>query len=246
MSTQPPPTSAERLTARQSRSASIAMQLAVLGMGMAGGAVIAGVLGKVTEESNPIWVLPVIASGFVCFLGLLATTAWSMRSTVAQAPRPVVSGGIYLTMTLVAGGVVALASDVPRAAYLTPLVLAAVVAALTILAGLRRRARRARVDSLQRGTPVRGAVTDDGLAAFPDTPNLKLATLTVSFRDASGVERWVTVTATQSPTQPIRVGDAVDVWFDQSSPGDTSRIVVAHDNGASRVVVGHVGTGAEK
>lgn len=246
MSTQPPPTSAERLAARQSASASIAKQLIVLGLGMAGAAVIAGTLGTVTERTNPIWVLPVIASGVLCFIGLLATTAWSMRSAVGQTPRPAVTGGDYLIACLLTGGVVAYASDVPRIAYLIPLALAALVTVLSVFGHLRRRVRTSRLDALQRGVRVEGTVTDDGLAEFGDTPNPKVAKLVVSFRDTSGVQRWVTVMALQAPTRAIAVGDRVDLWFDQAAPGDVKRIVVEHDNGASRIVPGRVGAGARK
>jgi hypothetical protein len=235
MSLQPPSTSAERLAARQASSASITKQLIVLAMGMTGAAVIAGVLGKVTEQTNPIWVLPVITSGFVCFIGFLATTSWTMRSAIGNAPRPIVTGGIYLVASLLVGGVVAYGGDVPRAAYMTPFAIAVTLAALTMIGVLRRRARVTTIATLQRGSHVQGSVTDDGLAAFAVTPNLKITTVTVSFRDASGVERWVTAMATQAPARPIAVGDSVDVWFDAAAPGDISRIVVEHDNGASRI-----------
>jgi len=238
MSMQPPPTSAERLAAHQTSSASITKQLVVLGMGMAGAAIIAGVLGRVTEQTNPIWALPVIASGFVCFLGFLATTSWTLRSAVVSAPRPVVSGGIYLIASLLAGAVVAFGSGAPHAAYLTPLAVAFALAALASIGALRRRARGAKIATLRRGTHVKGAVTDDGLAAFAATPNLKITRITVSFRDASGVERWVAAMATQAPGRPIMVGDSVDVWFDAAAPGDISRIVVEYDNGASRITTG--------
>jgi hypothetical protein len=79
-------------------------------------------------------------------------------------------------------------------------------------------------------------VTDDGLAAFIASPNPKITTITVSFRDASKVERWVTAMAIQAPSRPIVVGDRVDVRFDAAAPGNISRIVVEHDNGASRIV----------
>ncbi|MFC5742948.1 hypothetical protein [Dyella tabacisoli] len=239
MNTRPPPTSAERLAARQTSSASITKQLIVLAMGMAGAATIAGILGQVTEQTNPIWTLPVIMSGFVCFMGFLATTGWTMHSAFGSAPRPIVTGGLYLTALLLVGGVVAYASEVPRAAYLTPLTIAVIVAALTTIAALRRRARITKIATLRRGTHAQGTVTDDGLAAFATTPNLKIATITVSFRDASNVERWVTTMATQAPSRPIAVGDRVDVWFDATAPGDINRIVVEHDNGASRIAPGN-------
>lgn len=238
MSMQPPPTSAERLAARQAGSASIAKQLIVLAMGMAGAAVIAGVLSKVTAQTNPIWALPVITSGVLFFIGFLATMSWTIRSTIGNAPRPLVTGGIYLTASLLVGGVVAYGGGVPRAAYLTPLIIALASATLTIVGALQRQAKVTRIATLRRGAHVQGVVTDDGLAAFAATPNLKITTITVSFRDPSGGERWVRAVATQAPGRPIVVGDSVDVWFDPAAPGDVNRIVVEHDNGASRVVPG--------
>ncbi|WP_266158008.1 hypothetical protein [Dyella silvatica] len=237
MNARPPPTSAERLAARQASSASITKQLSVLIMGMICAAAIAGILRWATEQTNPIWVLPVMASGFVCFIGFLATLSWTMRSAIGSTPRPVVTGGLYLTALLFVGGVVAYGSGVPRAAYLTPLTIAVVLAALTTIAALRRRARITKIATLRRGTHAKGTVTDDGLAEFAATPNLKITTITVSFRDASNVERWITPRATQAPSRPIAVGDSVDVWFDAAAPGDINRIVVEHDNGASRIAL---------
>ncbi len=238
MSTRPPPTSAERLAARQVRSASVAQQLVVLAIGMTGAAIIARVLSTITEQTNPIWALPVIVSGFVCFFGLLATTAWTLRSAIGNAPRPIVTGCLYLAASLLVGGTVAYAGEVLRAYYLTPLTLSAVLVALSLIGALRRRTRARTIATLRRGTHVRGRVTDDGLAVFAATPNLKIATVTVSFEDAGSVSRWVTVTATQAPVRPIAVGDSVDLWFDAAAPDDISRIVVEHDNGASRIAPG--------
>ena len=235
MSTRPPPSSAERLAARQTSSASGTKQAIVLALGMAGAAVIAGVLGNVTEQTNPIWVLPVIVSGFACFLGLLATTSWTMRSSLGNAPRPVVTSGLYLSASLLVGSVVAFCSHVPRVGYLIPLALAVILAALSVMGALRRRGRLIRAATLRRGTHVLGTVTDDGLAAFGAPPNLKITTITVAFRDTSNAQRWISVMATQSPSRPIAVGDSVDLWFDAAAPGDIRRILVEHDNGASRI-----------
>lgn len=207
-------------------------------MGMTGAAVIAGVLGQITERTNPIWVLPVIMSGFVCFIGFLATMSWTMRSSIGSAPRPVVTGGHYLIASLLMGGIVAYGSDLPRVAYLTPLMMAVTLLALTLIGAVRRRARATTIARLRRGTHVHGTVTDDGLAAFAATPNLKITMITVSFRDTGHVERWVTVMATQAPGRPIAVGDSVNLWFDAAAPSDINRIVVEHDNGASRITPG--------
>jgi hypothetical protein len=142
------------LDARQASSASTTKQLSVLALGAVGAAVIAGILGRVTEQTNPIWVLPIIALGIVCFIGFLATMGWTTRSAIGSAPRPVVTGGLYLTALLLVGGVVAYGSDAPRAAYLTPLTLAVTLAALATIGALRRQARITKVTALRRGTHV--------------------------------------------------------------------------------------------
>lgn len=240
MSTQPPPTSAERVAARHQTTASTSKQLVVLAAGALGAATIAAVLSTVSETSNPLWVVPVIFSGFVCFVGLLSTGTWTVQSRIAGKPSPRVTSGVFVASVLLVGGLVALACNTARATYLVPLAAAAVVVLLSALSRWRRHARSSRQERLRHGSRVSATVTDDGLAEFPDTPNVKLATITVSFRDHSGTARWVTVPAAQSPGRPIAVGDEVDLWFDPSVPGDASRIVVEHDNGSSRIIPGGV------
>ncbi|MFI5428330.1 hypothetical protein [Aeromicrobium sp. UC242_57] len=246
MSTQQPPTSAERVAARSSTVASTTKQLVVLAVGMTGAGIIAGVLGSVSATSNPIWVLPVIVSGFACFLGLLATTAWSMRSRIGLAPAPLITSGVYLGCVLAVGGLVAMSVETPRPAYLVPLAAAAAVAALSILSRARVRGWHARQERLRSGAHAAGQVTDDGLAVFADSPTIKLATITITFRDLQGVQRWVTSLAVQSLSRPIQVGDDVEVWFDGADPGNLKRIVVEHDNGVSRLAPGKVSSGAKR
>lgn len=238
MSLQPPSITAERLASRHGRPAPLALQLVVLVLGVAGAVTMAAILAHVTERTNPIWVLPVIVSGVICFVGLLASTTWGMRSLISQHRRPVVSGGRYLLALLLTGGAVAYAGDTPTLAYAIPLALAVVVFVLMLVGGVRRRTSRSRNDDIRGGAHVAGTVTDDGLAAFGHTPNQKLATITVTYRDLSGLHRWVQVIAAQSPARPIAVGHTVDVWFDHTAPDDVRRIRLAHDNGASRIVTG--------
>lgn len=216
------------------------MQLLVLAAGLAGSATIAVVLVTVTASSNPIWVLPVIVAGIVCFAGLLATSGWSMRALVDGHLRPRISGGVYLTALLTVGGVVAWSNDTPLLAHLLPLGLAALVGVVAVAAGMRRRSWGGRVNRLRSGAHVRGTVTDDGLSAFPDSPHSALASIAIRFRDYSGADRWVTVPAKQSSVHPIAPGDQVDVWFDPSRPDDASAILVEHDNGSSHVIAGGV------
>lgn len=210
----------------------------MLVVGVVAAAALAGTLSTVTETSEPWWILAVVPAGIVCFVGLLVSTAWSMRSLLGEMAPAHVTGGSYLTSLLLAAAVAVRVQDGPRTAHVSLFAAGGVFAALAALARLRRLRRQSRLHALRRGSRVVGRVTDDGLAAFAATPNVKLATLTVTFRDHVGADRWVTVQAAQSPDRPIAVDDQVDVWFDPSAPGDVARILVERDNGVSRILPG--------
>lgn len=235
-----PPSSAEQLAARRQAAPALPQQLMILLLGMLSAATIGGILGSVTEQSHPIWVLPVIGAGTICFFALLATAAWSMRSVTGQLARPFVTSGGYLACVLLAGAAATYAAETPPLAYGIPLVLACFFAAMTWWGRMHRRSKADRSERLRSGAHAMGTVTDDGLAVFEATPNQKVATLTVSFPDFAGHTRWVTVMALQTPGSLIAAGQKVDVWFDASDPGNVTKIVVAHDNGASRIIGGKV------
>lgn len=239
MSTSEPPTSADRVLARHGRGPSGVLQATVLLLGAAGAAVIATVLTTVTQQSNPIWILPVIASGFVVFLGLLATGSWAARATLRLGGPTVVGGARYLVVVLLVGGLVVLVRSDGRPGTGVGIGLlagAALFALMTIHRGVRRRRNVRSTARLREGHPVVGVVTDDGLAEFPDSPNPKLVSVVVKFRDLQGTDRWVTRRATQVPGGLITVGTEVDVWFDPADPGEVRKIHVEHDNGISRIL----------
>ena len=239
MSTQPPPSSGQRQAPHPVRSPALPLQLVTLALGIIGSGTVAGILCRVSGQSHPLWVLPIVIAGFVCFVGLLSTASWSLRSAVDDDSEPVVTVGIYVALCGLAGSGVAYASGGSPLAYLAPLVVAMVAALLMMLVAMRRRDRDADVAHLQRsGTYALGTVTDDGLAPFARTPTIKLTTITVSFHDGGGTERWVSVAAAQDPARPISVGSQVELWFDNAAPADVERIAVVYDNGASRIVPG--------
>lgn len=211
----------------------------VLVLGAAGAAVIAAVLTTVTQESNPIWILPVIVSGLVVFLGLLAATSWAARATLRLGGPTVVGGARYLAVVLLVGGLVVLvrADRQPDVGVGTGLLAgAALFALMTLQRAVRRRRNVRSTARLREGHPVVGVVTDDGLAEFPDSPSPKLASVVVKFRDLQGTDRWVTRRATQVPGGLIAVGTEVDVWFDPADPAEVRKIHVEHDNGISRII----------
>jgi len=107
--------------------------------------------------------------------------------------------------------------------------LVAIAVVLLVLA-MRARARRVRLldaaEELVRTTsPVTGSVTNQGYADFDDASQV-LTAVTYTFRDGSGVQRWVTKPATIHVRDPLVNGEEVDVWFDRQNPSDQNRIVI--------------------
>lgn len=239
MSTHQPPTSAERVLARHGRGPSALLQVVVLVVGAAAAVVEASILTAITATSNPVWVLPVIVAGFAIFGGFIATTAWSARAALAVGGPTSIGGGRYLAVVLLAGGLTTLAladERLERRIGAGLLVAAVALVVLSVLASMRRGLRVRRARRLSEGRRVVGVVTDDGLAEFPDSPNPKIATLTIRFRDDLGTERWITRRAVQVPGALIAAGTEVDVWFDPQDPADEHRILARHDNGTSRLI----------
>jgi hypothetical protein len=54
-----------------------------------------------------------------------------------------------------------------------------------------------------------------------------LVTLTVTYKDRSGQQRWVTKKQVFTPTQVPRVGDPFTVWYDQNDPDNQKKIAIA-------------------
>lgn len=230
-----PPGSRVRLPDRSGPS--LTKQGVVLLMGTAGAGLMAFSGTRIATE--PMWLLGLIPPLPLVFLGMLATTAWLTHTAVSGRPRTAVGPIDYLACTsFVAGSILVVSSGVVvkwvGGGLLSVTALA--VAGLLILPVVRARRRAAAVAVRTSSIKVTGIVTDDGLAGFAHTPSPKLATITVQFVDAAGVDRWVTPKALQLRARPIAVGDEVTVWFDPAEPGDLSRIVVEKDNGSSHVI----------
>jgi hypothetical protein len=113
-----------------------------------------------------------------------------------------------------------------------PIVLAAagLLFAWSAVATVRRRRRRqSRARAVvATGQRVAGVVTDvheTGVEVM-DRPRLSV---TVTFADHQGVDRWVTRRTTFDRARQPRLGDAAVVWFDPANPGDERSIPVAFD-----------------
>ena len=91
----------------------------------------------------------------------------------------------------------------------------------------RSRARQAvREEELMRtGRLTSGTITDQGYDSFDEAANI-LTTVTVTFTDQWGTQRWVQQPALIRRSDPLRTGETTRLWYDPANPGDESSIVV--------------------
>ncbi len=95
-----------------------------------------------------------------------------------------------------------------------------------------RRAGRERAEVIMRtGTRVTGTVSDKGYTAFTESDRI-LTTVTFTFTDLQGVQRWVQRSMLIHVGAPVVEGQETDVWFDAANPGNDRGIVVrlAHES----------------
>ncbi len=71
--------------------------------------------------------------------------------------------------------------------------------------------------------------------------NSPLVSLTVSYTDLAGQQRWVTKRQVFTPTQVPRVGDTFTVWYDQNDPGNQKKIALAAGNISTATVEEAIG-----
>ena len=74
-------------------------------------------------------------------------------------------------------------------------------------------------------SPVTGSVTNQGYTDFDEASQV-ITAVTYTFRDGSGVQRWVTKPSTIHVRDPLVNGEEVDVWFDRQDPSDQNKIVI--------------------
>jgi hypothetical protein len=129
-------------------------------------------------------------------------------------------------------GILLAAQRVPQAAEVLRVVgvIALVLAALLLLVGVRAaRARRAALESaavmMRTGTRTTATVSDKGYDIFRESSRI-LTTVTFTFTDLQGVQRWVQRPMLVTASDPVVEGRESDLWYDSSAPGDDKRIVV--------------------
>jgi hypothetical protein len=104
------------------------------------------------------------------------------------------------------------------------------IAVAFLLLGLRaavaRRAAAALAAEIMRtGTRTTATVTDKGYLVFGESTRI-LTTVTFTFTDMQGVQRWVQRPMLVTAADPIVEGRESDLWYDPTAPGDDRRIVV--------------------
>lgn len=112
------------------------------------------------------------------------------------------------------------------------LVLAAGALTLGLLAAAsRRRAVTRAADARRSGRETTATVTDRGWTIFHESTRI-FTTVTFSFVDLAGTQRWVQRQMVIHAAHPVENGQTTRLWYDQANPGDDRRIVVelAEDN----------------
>lgn len=106
------------------------------------------------------------------------------------------------------------------------LVFGALVLLLGIAAAAGRRRQSVRdLETVRGGTLTTATVTDKGYDFFRESPRI-LTSVTFTFTDLQGIQRWVQKTVLIEQSDPITDGQETRLWYDAAHPGDSRRIVV--------------------
>ncbi|UAJ78509.1 hypothetical protein IT072_14790 [Leifsonia sp. ZF2019] len=105
-----------------------------------------------------------------------------------------------------------------------------VLGALFLVLGVSAAAARRRQDSrderiMESGMLTTATVSDKGYDFFHESSRI-LTTVTFTFTDLQGTQRWVQKTVLIEQSAPIMEGQETRLWYDAANPGDTRSIVV--------------------
>ena len=78
---------------------------------------------------------------------------------------------------------------------------------------------------MRSGTRTTATVTDKGYDIFRESARI-LTSVTFTFTDLNGVQRWVQRPMLITASDPVVEGQETDLWYDPSAPGNDKRIVV--------------------
>jgi hypothetical protein len=225
------PTIARKL--RESRRPSLARVVVVLALLVIGGVLAGygwGSIGRLMDEE----LVEPDASIFIAipvgmFLTVVSSIAW-MSIVLKRSDLGLMYGN---AAALLGGGVGVLvaAARYEDGAIVTVIGLAvlALAAVCLVLGGLaaasRRRRARSEDETIRTGTVVAATVSDKGYTVFQESDRI-LTTVTFTFTDRQGVQRWVQRTMTVNAADPVENGQETRLWYDPAKPGNDRAIVV--------------------
>ena len=104
--------------------------------------------------------------------------------------------------------------------------LAVLFLALAARAGSLRTRRLAREESIMHtGTLTTATVSDKGYVIFRESTRI-FTTVTFTFTDLHGAQRWVQRRMVVRAEDPVAEGQQTELWYDPSDPGNDGNIVV--------------------
>ncbi|MFF2053321.1 hypothetical protein ACFVU2_17100 [Leifsonia sp. NPDC058194] len=227
-----------RRTATRPGAARVLILLVVLIAGGFGLGYGWGGLGMLDEFGEPPWtaVLGVIG-------GMLLTIAGSGLWAVTAMKRSDIGFGYGAAATLIGAGSGLLVAAEPNGFPTIALTVAVALLGLGLLflvvgviaAGARRRQRSREDETARSGMLTTATVSDKGYDFFHDSSRI-LTTVTFTFRDLQGTQRWVQKTMVVHQSDPIVEGQETRLWYDAAAPGNARTIVVelARDNAFRR------------
>lgn len=207
--------------ARLAQPASTTRIVVVLLVLLVGG--IANGYGWTADHSQFGWYFAVIPVGMsATIVGLIAWTPLVLRDRrlgLGQGLAAVAFGvGI--------GALLAAAQGASPTVAAIAFPVAGVLLALSMVARRRRRRKDDEAAELRAtGRRTTATVSDPGFTHFGESARV-LTTVTFTFRDAEGTQRWVQRPMVVRASDPVVAGQETDLWFDPAAPGDDSRIVV--------------------
>lgn len=100
------------------------------------------------------------------------------------------------------------------------------LAILGIVAAQKRRSLAEREERIMStGSMTTATVSDKGYVIFGEGSKI-FTTVTFTFRDGSGVQRWVQRAMLVNAASPVVEGQETTLWYDPMDPGNDKRIVV--------------------
>jgi hypothetical protein len=228
MSTIDPSLAQARRAARRPGNARVAILLVVLLAGGFGLGFGWGGLGMFDSETDPP-TLSILGAIGGLMLTVIGSIVWSWTAIKRAdigfgygSAAVFLGAGVGLVLIAQQNGSPALAMAIAAAL----LGLGALFLVLGVVAAASRRRQGSRDRrTMHTGTVTTATVSNKGYDFFRESSRI-LTTVTFTFVDLQGTQRWVGKTMVIDQGDPIVDGQESRLWFDAANPGDTRGIVV--------------------